>query len=144
MEKFLIVNAKVLPDYFEKILEVRTLIDTNQNLGIKEACTQVGISRSTFYKYKDHIFSLNNNPLGRKAEIHFLLSHKQGVLSNVLNKLSENSCNILAIHQSIPLNNIATLSIQVDISDIVLSIDEIIETLKTIKGVKKVKLISLE
>lgn len=144
MEKFLIVNAAIVPDYFEKVLEARNLIEEHCVEGISEACAQVGISRSTYYKYKDHIFGLSNKMIGRKAELNLLLSHKHGVLSDVLKVISEHSCNVLAINQFIPLNNTATLSLQLDISNIKMDIDEVINQLSSIKDVRKVKLIALE
>lgn len=144
MEKYLIVNSKVLPDYFEKVLEIRMFVEANPSIGIREACKKMGISRSTYYKYKDHVFNLSNNMFGRKAELHLLLSHQQGVLSEVLKTISDNACSILSINQSIPLNDVASLSLLIDISNITTQIDNLVKSLADVKGVKKSKLISLE
>lgn len=144
MKQFLIVDASILPDYFQKVLTARNLIEEKKVDGVKEACNKVNISRSTYYKYKDHVFYLSNNTIGRKAELSMLLTHKHGVLSEVLNVLSVNTCNVLSINQSVPLNNTASLSIQVDISNIKTNIEDVISELSKIKDVRKVKLIALE
>ncbi|MEG0176950.1 MAG: ACT domain-containing protein [Anaerorhabdus sp.] len=144
MEKYLIVSSKVLPDYFEKVLDIRMMVEANPSLGIREACKKIGISRSTYYKYKDHIFNLSNNMFGRKAELHLLLNHQPGVLSEVLKMISIHSCSVLSINQSIPLNDVASCSLLVDISNITTQIDQLVSELSSINGVKKSKLISLE
>ncbi len=144
MNKYLIVNTEVLPEYFEKIIEARKLIDEHRVSGISEACQLVGISRSTYYKYKDHVFMVRNNNIERKAELHCLLNHKQGVLSEVLQVLSSQHCNLLTIYQSLPLNDVASCSMQVDISNMDSTIDAVIEQLNNVEDVVKVKLIALE
>ena len=64
---FLIVHKKVLPENFTAVIEVRDLIQ-NSNLSVSEACKKVGISRCTFYKYKDYVFTPQQE-LGKKAII---------------------------------------------------------------------------
>ena len=50
LENFLIVNKEILPDYYEKVVEARNMINEGRVKGISEAVKQVGISRSTYYK----------------------------------------------------------------------------------------------
>ena len=67
LENFLIVNKEILPDYYEKVVEARNMINEGRVKGISEAVKQVGISRSTYYKYKDYIFAPGENTSGRKG-----------------------------------------------------------------------------
>ena len=66
MSKYLVVNSEVLPEVFEKVIEVKELIRTNR---VKDDWSSklVGMSRSTF-KYRDHVFALKENK-GQKATI---------------------------------------------------------------------------
>lgn len=144
MKKYLIVSKKILPDVYEKVIEARNLINNGSVKGISEAVKKVGISRSTYYKYKDYVFSPAENSIGRKAVITMMLRHEKGVLSSVLNYLSNVEANILTINQSIPINGKASVSVSLDISDIVQSIDDVILELKKVKGVSSIKLISIE
>jgi chorismate mutase len=144
LKKYLIVSKKILPDVYEKVIEARNLINSGTVKGISEAVKEVGISRSTYYKYKDYVFAPSENSIGRKAVINLMLRHEKGVLSNVLNFLSHAKVNILTINQSIPINGKASVSVSLDISDIEQSIDDIILDMKKIKGVSSVKLISIE
>ena len=53
---YLIVHEKVLPDYFEKVVAARELLRRGKIREVSEAARTVGISRSTYYKYKDYVF----------------------------------------------------------------------------------------
>ena len=78
---FLIVHKKILPVYYEKVLEARQLVESGAVRDVSAAVRAVGISRSTYYKYKDFIYSPDNGDAGRKAVISMQLSHEIGVLS---------------------------------------------------------------
>ncbi|HBC31075.1 MAG TPA: ACT domain-containing protein [Clostridiales bacterium] len=144
MKKYLIVNKKILPQVYEKVIEARNLINSGSVKGISEAVKVVGISRSTYYKYKDYVFSPDENSIGRKAVISMMLKHEKGILSNVLNYLSQENANILTINQSIPINNKASVNVSLDISDLNKSIDEVMADMKKIRGATQIKLLSVE
>lgn len=144
LENFLIVNKEILPDYYEKVVEARNMINEGRVKGISEAVKLVGISRSTYYKYKDYIFAPGENTSGRKAVISLMLNHEKGVLSEVLNQLSMLNANILTITQSLPINKKASVVLSLDISDITVSVEAVIATLAGIHGVSNAKLVSIE
>lgn len=144
MKKFLVIDSSVLPDVYIKVLEAKELIRLNPKQGITDIVKQVGISRSTFYKYKDFVFSLSEGMVGNKATLSFLLMHKKGVLSSILKFLSDNNANILTINQDIPINKIANVSITIEISSLECDVHDITETIKTFSGVVQCELLALE
>lgn len=143
-KKYLIVSKEILPDYYEKVIEARNLLNDGKVKGISDAVKMVGISRSTYYKYKDYVFAPSDNSMGRKALISMMLDHKKGVLSEVINYLSSVDGNILTINQNIPINNVASVVISMDISDAVLPIEDIIINLGKMDYVNSPKLLALE
>ena len=52
-DRFYIVNERSLPEIFKKVIEVKENIELGNAKDISEAIKLVGISRSTYYKYKD-------------------------------------------------------------------------------------------
>ncbi len=144
LEDFLIVNKEILPEYYDKVVEARPMITEGRVKGISEAVKLVGISRSTYYKYKDYIFAPGENTSGRKAVISLLLDHEKGILSEVLNCLSSLDANILTITQSLPIHKRASVVISLDISEMGHSIDELIAELERSEGVNNAKLVSIE
>jgi chorismate mutase len=143
-KKFLIIDTKILPEIYERVIETKELLKRGKAKDITEATQMTGISRSTFYKYKDYIFAPSEGIIEQKATITLLLEHIPGVLSNLLNKISSWNLNILTINQDIPINNIANVNITFDMSESVADIDHIVESLKELSGVLRVELIAIE
>ncbi|MCT4618537.1 MAG: ACT domain-containing protein [Marinisporobacter sp.] len=142
--KFLIIDTTILPDIYEKVLETKELLRTGKARGVTEATQMTGISRSTYYKYKDFISTPSEGSRGQKATITLLLNHAPGNLSHLLNIMADCNVNILTINQDIPINGIANVSITFDISEANMEIDEILDKLRDQQGTSKVELIAME
>jgi len=141
---FLIVHKKILPTYFEKVLEARKLLESGAVRDVSAAVREVGISRSTYYKYKDYIYSPDSGEAGRKAVISMLLSHEIGVLSTALNRLSAMGVNVLTISQSLPIRDVASVIMTLDIAEMSVNLDAARQLLGEIAGVENVELVSVE
>ena len=142
--KYLLVDKRILPPYYEKVIEARTLLSSGKIKDVSEAVKLVGISRSTYYKYKDYIFTASCDTNGRRAVISFTLSHKPGLLSEVLSLLSEVGANILTITQNLPINSKAHVVMSLDVSNLSVDIDTLIKDINSINKVSGTKLISIE
>lgn len=143
IKDYLIVNKKILPDYYTKVVDARILMESSQCKSVSDAVKKVGISRSTYYKYKDYIFTPSEN-YGRKFTLSFKLNDCQGILSQVLNVFREHQTSIITIHQDIPINHSAIVIVTLDGKDLSVSIDELINTLESLDGVHSVHLIAME
>lgn len=141
---YLIVHKKILPVYYEKVLEARNLLESGSERDVSAAVRAVGISRSTYYKYKDYIYSPDGGEMGRKAVITMLLSHEIGVLSTALNRLSNMGISVLTISQSLPIRDAASVSMALDVSQMDAGIEEAIRELERIPGVENVALVAIE
>ena len=73
-----------------------------------------------------------------------IIGHEKGVLSNILNLISEYQGNILTIDQGIPINNLANLSLTIDISSMKIELSEMLENLKKLDYVDRVEFIAME
>ena len=144
MSKFYIVDAAIMPDVLDKVIEARGMLESGMVRQVSEAVKRVGISRGTYYKYKDYVFPATQGREERKAVISLMLHHKKGILSETLNCLSEVNANILTINQNIPIHDWASVVISFDFSEMQISLDELMGTLRTIKGLTNVQLIAVE
>lgn len=144
LDDYLIVNKEILPDVFEKVIQVKQMMEQGDEIQVSEAVKKVGLSRSTYYKYKDHVFAASQNLKERKAVISFMLSHEKGLLSEVLNIITSVMGNIITINQNIPIHAKASVTISIDVSELTVPIDELINRISTVRGINKVTLISLE
>lgn len=144
MKKYYIVDSTILPDVLDKVVEVQKLLQSGTVHQISEAVKRVGISRATYYKYKDSVFLPVQEQTARKAIISMTLEHKKGTLSKVLNYMSYAQTNILTLNQNIPIHNIASVTISFDMSEMTMDIDELMKGLNTLDGVSQLRLVAME
>lgn len=144
LNDYLIVEKTALPDYFIKVVQARRLLESGVYSQVIDAVHAAGISRSTYYKYKDKILEPSQLTVGRKASMMLQLNHRAGMLSKVINALSGCNANILTITQSLPIHGKATIMLSIDLSQINRAIDAMIGELSAIDGVEQVKLLALE
>ena len=144
MGNYLLIDKAILPSYYQKVIDARTLLTSGRVKDVSEAVREVGISRSTYYKYKDYVFAPNIDVEGRKAILSFSLSHKAGVLGEVLKVIAVNGANILTITQNLPINSRAHVVITLDISHISVELDELIKSINSVDGASGTKRISVE
>ena len=136
------VKEQAVPEVLLKVVEARKLLDTGKVHTINEAADQVGISRSSFYKYKDDIFQFHDNAQGITITLTFLMKVEPGLLSDVLKVIAEFKANILTIHQSIPINGVASLSLSVQVLPTTGNVSEMLETMERHRGVRNVKILA--
>lgn len=75
------------------------------------------MSRSAFfYKYKDGIYPLSKLERERLVTVSMELEHRSGTLSKVLAAIAVMEGNVLTIHQTIPLQGMATVILSIDTS----------------------------
>ena len=142
--KYLLVDKEILPECYLKVMEAKELLLGGKAKDVTEATKITGIARSTYYKYKDYVFSPNADTECRKAVISFSLYHKSGLLSEVLNSLSEIGVNILTITQNLPVNQRANVVISMDVSQVVGDISALLDKIGAIDGVSSTKLLAIE
>lgn len=141
---FLLVSRKILPEYLDKVIYARNLLTTHEASSITEAVHMAGISRNTYYKYKDVVYEPSEDTTERKAVISMILKNEAGTLSSVLKTLSDLNTSILTISQAIPISHKANVLISLDISHMSCEVEELIATLKQLKNVRSVKLDAIE
>ena len=142
--EYLIVHKSVLPDYYEKVLEARRLLESGKVREVSEAARMAGISRSTYYKYKDYVFEPEEVAGGRKAVLELMLDHQPGVLSAVLSRLFGAGANILTITQSLPVLGKASVTLSVDVGSVSRGIGSLVSALESVGGVESVRLLAIE
>lgn len=144
MSKYYVVSGDILPDVLEQVMQARILLQSGKAKRISEAVKMVGISRGTYYKYKDAVFSFNAEQSNRKAIISMILRNEKGTLSKVLSLVSVKQVNVLTINQTIPINGIANVALTLDISNLEISIQSLVSLIEAMPMVEKADLVAVE
>lgn len=142
--KFLIVDKDLVPQYCEKVVEARQLIDDGKAKDVSEAVKMVGISRSTFYKYKDLVREMSSVSMGRHAIISMMMTHKVGLLWSVLRIISTYGYSVWTITQNPPVDSKANVVITLDLGQDADSIEDMIEEIARVAGLSKVQLLGID
>lgn len=141
---YYVVKKGALPEVLLKVVEANRLIDTQKAASVQEAVDMVGISRSSYYKYKDDIFPFHDSAQGTTLTLSCQMNDEPGLLSDVLKVVAEFKANILTIHQSIPINGIASLSLSIQILAATGDVSEMIQEMEKKNGVHSVKVLARE
>lgn len=142
--KYFVVKTKALPEVLLKVVEAKRLLESERVITVQEATDRVGISRSSFYKYKDDIFPFHDNAKGKSITLVLQMDDELGLLSDVLKTVAGYHGNILTIHQSIPVNGIAMLTLSVDILPSTGDVSRMIEDIEEQKGIHYLKILGRE
>ncbi len=139
---YFVVKQKAVPEVLLKVVEAKKLLESGKVLTVQEAADRVGISRGSFYKYKDDIFPFHENAKGTTITLTFQMDDEPGLLSDVLKIIADFGANILTIHQSIPISGVASLSLSVQILETTGDVSEMIASMERQKGVHHVKVLA--
>lgn len=141
---YFVVKQRALPEVLLKVVEANRLIETQKVASVQEAVDMVGISRSSYYKYKDDIFPFHDSAQGTTLTLSCQMNDEPGLLSDVLKVVADFRANILTIHQTIPINGIASLSLSIQILDTTGDVSEMILEMEKRAGVHNVKVLARE
>ena len=138
--EFYIVDRQILPTSIQKVIEVNDLIQ-QENISKYEAINRVGISRSTYYKYKDYVFPFFEIAQGKIVSITVSMSNESGMLSSILKTIADRNGSILTINQDIPLQGIANVSISFETKELQGSLEDVLNEIRSMKGIIRVEIL---
>lgn len=144
LENYLIIHKSILPEYYEKVIQARRLMESGKVKEVSQAVRQVGISRSTYYKYKDYIIEPSAVSGDRRAVLSMMLNHEPGVLSALLSRVSEAGASVLTIAQSPPVHGQASVTLSLSIGSMELPMGLLMENIKNTAGVENLRLLAIE
>ena len=143
-KKYFVVRERAVPEVLLKVVQAKKLLDSEKVSTVQEAAEQIGISRSSFYKYKDDIFPFHEETRGKTITFIIQMDDEPGILSVVLQTIAHFHGNILTSHQSIPINGIATLTLSVDILPGEGDAEAMIEEIESQVGIHYLKILGRE
>ncbi|MCI7794779.1 MAG: ACT domain-containing protein [Candidatus Copromonas sp.] len=142
--KYYVVKDKALPEVLQKVVEAKWLLETNKSMTVQEAAGRVGLSRSSFYKYKDDIAPFEDNTKGKTVTLVTQMSDVQGLLSDLLHVVADYRANILTIHQTIPVNGMATVTLSVEVGEKTGNMAGMVDDIEQLPGIHDVRILGVE
>ena len=139
--KSYVVREDALPEAIIKTVQAKEMLARGEALTVNEAVEKIGLSRSAFYKYRDGVQSYIREERDKVITLTFVLEHRAGVLSDVLNTVAALKGNIISINQGTPVHGVAVATMNVNIF-LIKDLPGLLERLQAQDGVKRVEIIS--
>jgi chorismate mutase len=134
-KKFYMVSEDILPESILNTAVAKEMLAKGEADNIMDAVDKVGMARSTFYKYKDGVYSFFNAENLNIINISMMLKNTSGVLSGVLNSVASLEANVLTINQNLPIHGVAYVTLSISVEEMTVSIDNLLAALKELTGV---------
>lgn len=141
---FFLVREEILPEAIKKTIRVKECLKQGEARTINEAVALHKLSRSAYYKYKDYVFPFYEVSQNKIITLTLLLENKQGILSSVLNAISDLGGNILTINQGIPLQGVANTTFSIETKNMTAELETLLDMLRNLKGVKRLEIVGQE
>lgn len=138
---FYLVCEEILPEAIKKTIRVKALLKRGDAGTINEAVEKMDLSRSAYYKYKDYVFPFYEASKNKIITLTFLLDNEKGVLSSVLNTVSEYSGNVLTINQGIPLQGVANTTMSIETDKLTVELESLLNKLRSLNGVRRLDIL---
>ena len=142
--KYFVVKERAVPEVLLNVVAAKKLLESKRAVTVQEAADAVGISRSSFYKYKDDIFPFHEEAKGKTITFIIQMDDEPGLLSIVLKTIADFHANILTIHQSIPVNGIASLSLSIDVFPTTGNVEDMKNSIESVQGIHYAKILARE
>ena len=142
--KYYVVREKAVPEVLLKVVEAKRILDSERATTVQEATEQVASAAVLFTNTKNDIFPFHDQAKGRTVTFILQMDDKPGILSDILRTVAEFRGNILTIHQSIPINGIATLTLSVEILPEAGDAEDMIGQMEQQTGVHYLKILGRE
>ncbi|MBR6999882.1 MAG: ACT domain-containing protein [Lachnospiraceae bacterium] len=143
-EEYYIVKQRALPEVLMKVVEAKHRLACDASLTVQEVTDAIGLSRSSFYKYRDDIVPFHENSRGKTLNIMLQVDDRQGVLSAILQQIAGCKANVLTIQQSIPTGGIASVALGVEILPETASTETLLSGIRSVNGVHYLKILGSE
>lgn len=140
-KQFYLIREDLLPEAMKKTLDAKALIERGKADSIADAVQMVDLSRSAFYKYRDGVFPFYTMVKEKIVTLFFHLEDRSGTLSHLLAIVANAGCNVLTIHQTIPLQGKANVTLSLNTSEMKVDFNDLLSDLKGLEFVEKVEML---
>ena len=141
-QRYYLVREDVLTDAMQKTLQAKHLLQTGSVSSIWDAVKEVDLSSSAFYKYRDAVFPFHSIVQERILTVFLQLEDRKGTLARLLSTVTETHCNVLTIHQTIPIQGRANVTLSLDVTAMDVELDDLLQNLKKLDFVESAEVIS--
>ncbi|NCB04684.1 MAG: ACT domain-containing protein [Clostridia bacterium] len=140
-ERLFLVSESALPEGMRAVCEAQELLRQGKARTVGEAVCAVGISRSAYYKYRDHVRPFFDAYQGKIMTLQAVLADRAGLLSVFLNVLAKAGINVLTVNQNIPIGGEASITLSLHTGQMKITVEAMTKKLLALDGVVNVQVV---
>lgn len=140
-QQFYLVDLKILPEAIKKTIRVKEMLQDGTCGSINEAVNneavkKVDISRSAYYKYKDHVAPAFETEKDKIVVLFLVMSDDFAVFNRVLRRIVKDRNEIISLNRGIPAEKLVAVTITIKTEESLSYLQYLQETIKEMKGIQ--------
>ncbi len=139
-----LVDFSILPTAVKATIRAKQMLEDGRATSIYDAVRKVGLSRSAFYKYKDHISDVMDENARDVLTMTVVLENDVTVLTRLLRKLSRDETEPVTMVKSAPTSGNVVLTLSFYLVDLPSDSEDFVKAIRGVKGVEKVTVVGDE
>lgn len=135
-QQFYLVDFSILPEAIKKTIRVKEMLKSGSSGTINEAVHKVNMSRSAYYRYKDHVASADDDKEDRVVVLFIIMQDDMAVFGRILRRIAKEKQEVLSVNQTKISEKLYSSVITLKTKESAKDMESLYEALKETKGIQ--------
>lgn len=135
-QQFYLVDFSILPEAIKKTIRVKEMLKSGSSGTINEAVHKVNMSRSAYYKYKDHVASADDDKEDRVVVLFIIMQDDMAVFGRILRRIAKEKKEVLSVNRTKISEKLYSAVITLKTKESAGDMESLYEALKETKGIQ--------
>ena len=135
-QQFYLVDFSILPEAIKKTIRVKEMLKSGSSGTINEAVHKVNMSRSGYYKYKDHVASADDDKEDRVVVLFIIMQDDMAVFGRILRRIAKEKQEVLSVNRTKISEKLYSSVITLKTKESAKDMESLYEALKETKGIQ--------
>lgn len=140
-KQFYLVDFQVLPEAIKKTIRIKESLKNGRVKTINEALSAMNISRSAYYKYKDHVEPVTGAVKERSITYFIMMQNDFSLLNKIMRimrKIKKENNDVLSINSGVAFGENVPTIISFKTKMTLADINLLAESIRRIKGIIRI------
>lgn len=135
-QQFYLVDFSILPEAIKKTIRVKEMLKSGSSGTINEAVHKVNMSRSAYYKYKDHVAFADDDKEDRVVVLFIIMQDDMAVFGRILRRIAKEKQEVLSVNRTKISEKLYSSVITLKTKESAGDMESLYEALKETKGIQ--------
>lgn len=135
-QQFYLVDFSILPEAIKKTIRVKEMLKSGSSGTINEAVHKVNMSRSAYYKYKDHVAFADDDKEDRVVVLFIIMQDDMAVFGRILRRIAKEKQEVLSVNRTKISEKLYSSVITLKTKESAEDMESLYEALKETKGIQ--------